>query len=101
MAYTLDSTVGELLKDAHAVEMLEQYVPGASTNPTLAANPFSWHRVPGTWSLTTCPGIGQSAVLGVNGSPARSVQHCVRQSANSEVHRFIIEFSLRKRIPSY
>ena len=35
MAYTLDSTVGELLKDAHAVEMLEQYVPGASTNPML------------------------------------------------------------------
>lgn len=35
MAYTLDTTVGELMKDAHAVEMLEQYVPGASTNPML------------------------------------------------------------------
>jgi hypothetical protein len=35
MAYTLDTTVGELLKDAHAVEMLEQYVPGASTNPMI------------------------------------------------------------------
>ena len=33
MAYTLDSTVGEILKDARAVELLEQYVPGASTNP--------------------------------------------------------------------
>lgn len=33
MAYTLDTTVGELMKDAHAVELLEQYVPGASTNP--------------------------------------------------------------------
>ena len=35
MAYTLDTTVGELMKDAHAVEMLEQYMPGASTNPML------------------------------------------------------------------
>ena len=35
MAYTLDSTVGEILKDAHAVQILEQYVPGASTNPMI------------------------------------------------------------------
>lgn len=33
MAYSLDTTVGEILKDAHAVEVLEQYVPGVSTNP--------------------------------------------------------------------
>jgi hypothetical protein len=33
MAYTLDTTVGEILKDAHAVQILEQYVPGISTNP--------------------------------------------------------------------
>lgn len=36
MAYTLDTTVGELLKDAHAVQILEQYVPGASTNPMVS-----------------------------------------------------------------
>ena len=35
MAYTLDTKVGELLKDANAVELLERYVPGASTNPML------------------------------------------------------------------
>jgi len=33
MAYTLETTVGEILNDAHAVEVLEQYVPGVSTNP--------------------------------------------------------------------
>jgi hypothetical protein len=35
MAYTLDSTVGEILKNTYAVETLERYVPGASQNPML------------------------------------------------------------------
>ena len=30
MAYTLDTKVGEILKDAHAVEILEKHVPGIS-----------------------------------------------------------------------
>ena len=35
MAYTLDSKVGEILKDTHAVEVLERHVPGVSKNPML------------------------------------------------------------------
>ena len=35
MAYTMDTTVGELLKDTNAVEILEKYVPGVSTNPMI------------------------------------------------------------------
>jgi hypothetical protein len=35
MAYTLDSKVGELLKDAKAVEILEKHVPGISKNPMI------------------------------------------------------------------
>jgi len=35
MAYTLDTKVGEILKDAHAVEILEKYVPGISKNPLI------------------------------------------------------------------
>ena len=35
MKLTLDSTVGEVLKDTLAVEILEGYVPGISTNPML------------------------------------------------------------------
>ena len=35
MAYTLDTTVGEILKDPRAVEVLEKYAPGASKNPML------------------------------------------------------------------
>jgi hypothetical protein len=35
MAYTLDTNVGEILKDTHAVEVLERHVPGISKNPML------------------------------------------------------------------
>ena len=36
MAYTLDTKVGEILKDKDAVEVLEKYAPGLSKNPMLA-----------------------------------------------------------------
>lgn len=36
MAYTLDTKVGDILKDTHAVEILEKHVPGVSKNPMLA-----------------------------------------------------------------
>lgn len=36
MAYTLDTKVGELLKDQDAVEVLEKYAPNISKNPMLA-----------------------------------------------------------------
>ena len=35
MAYTLDTKVGEILKDTHAVEILERYAPGISKNPMI------------------------------------------------------------------
>ena len=35
MAYTLDTKVGDILKDTHAVEILERHVPGVSKNPML------------------------------------------------------------------
>jgi hypothetical protein len=35
MAYTLDTKVGELLKDTHAVDVLEKHVPGISKNPMI------------------------------------------------------------------
>src|SRR5688500_13802194 len=36
MAYTLDTTVGEILKDTRAVEILERHAPGISKNPMIA-----------------------------------------------------------------
>lgn len=35
MAYTLDTKVGELLQDTHAVDVLEKHVPGISKNPMI------------------------------------------------------------------
>ncbi len=35
MAYTLDTKVGEILKDTHALEILEKHVPGVSKNPMI------------------------------------------------------------------
>ena len=35
MAYTLDTKVGEILKDAQALEILEKYAPGVSKNPMI------------------------------------------------------------------
>ena len=35
MAYTLDSKVGEILKDTYAVEILERHVQGISSNPMI------------------------------------------------------------------
>ncbi|RPI94566.1 MAG: hypothetical protein EHM40_06165 [Chloroflexi bacterium] len=35
MAYTLDTKVGDILKDTHALEVLEKYAPGVSQNPMI------------------------------------------------------------------
>lgn len=35
VAYTLDTKVGEILKDTHAVEILERHAPGVSKNPMI------------------------------------------------------------------
>ena len=35
MAYTLDTKVGEILKDPEAVKVIERYAPGVSKNPMI------------------------------------------------------------------
>ena len=35
MPYSLESTVGEILKDEVAVEIIEKYVPGITSNPLI------------------------------------------------------------------
>ena len=35
MAFTLDSTLGDILADPQAVKVLDQYVPGASQHPMI------------------------------------------------------------------
>ncbi len=36
MPYTLETTVGQILDDTHAVEILEKHAPGLAKNPMLA-----------------------------------------------------------------
>lgn len=35
MAYTMDTKVGDILKDVGAVKVLEKYAPGISKNPMI------------------------------------------------------------------
>ncbi|MBC7878526.1 MAG: hypothetical protein H7Y59_15250 [Anaerolineales bacterium] len=35
MAYTLDTEVGEIMKDDNAMEILEKYAPGVAKNPLI------------------------------------------------------------------
>lgn len=35
MTYTLDTKVGDILKDTHAIEILEKHVAGISRNPMI------------------------------------------------------------------
>ncbi len=35
MAYTMDSTLGDLLNDPKAKAVLDKYLPGVSTNPMI------------------------------------------------------------------
>ncbi len=35
MAYTLDSKLGDILDDTHAVDILEKHAPGISRNPMI------------------------------------------------------------------
>jgi hypothetical protein len=36
MAFTMDSTLGQIIDNPQAKAVLEQYIPGVSTNPMLA-----------------------------------------------------------------
>ena len=46
MAYTLDTKVGDILKDTHALEILEKHVPGVSKNPMIGmAKGFSLKQI--------------------------------------------------------
>ena len=46
MAYTMDTTVGEILEDTGAVKILDKHVPGISKNPMIGmAKGFSLKQI--------------------------------------------------------
>jgi hypothetical protein len=65
MAYTMDTTLGELLKNPQVAGILNQYVPGISTNPMAA-------MVQGM-SLNMIVSMPQAAQLGFTKDKAEAV----------------------------
>jgi len=65
MAYTMDTTLGELLKNPQVAGILNQYVPGISTNPMVA-------MVQGM-SLNAIVSMPQAAQLGFTKDKAEAI----------------------------
>jgi hypothetical protein len=65
MAYTMDTTLGDLLKDPRAAGVLNQYVPGIATNPMAA-------MVQGM-SLNMIVSMPQAAQLGFTKEKAEAI----------------------------
>jgi hypothetical protein len=65
MAFTLDTTLGELLKDPQAKAVLDQQLPGVSTHPMIA-------MVQGM-SLNTILSMPQAAQFGLTKEKAEAL----------------------------
>lgn len=65
MAFTMDTTLGELLNDPRIVPVMEQYMPGISTNPMVA-------MVKGM-SLNNIAAMPQAAQMGFTKEKAQQI----------------------------
>ena len=65
MAYTLDTTLGEILNDPKAKTVVDQYLPGVASNPMV-------ELVKGA-SLRMIVGMPQAAQLGITEEKVQSV----------------------------
>jgi hypothetical protein len=65
MAFTLDTTVGELLDNPQAKAILDQYLPGVSTNPMI--------KMARGISLNMLLAMPQAAQLGVTKEKAEAI----------------------------
>lgn len=64
-SYTMDTTLGDLLADPQAAKVMDQYVPGLSTNPMVS-------MVKGM-SLRTLVAMPQAAQMGFTSEKAQQV----------------------------
>ncbi len=76
MAYTLDTKVGEILKDAGAVKVLEKYAPGISKNPMIGlAKGMTLKTVIAMPQAKYAPGISKNPKKGLaKGMTLRTVK---------------------------
>ena len=65
MTYTMNTTLGELLKDPAATSVLNKYVPGITSNPMVA-------MVQGM-SLNMIVGMPQAAQLGITADKVEAI----------------------------
>lgn len=65
MAFTLDTTIGAILDDPQAKAMLDQYLPGVSSNPMIA-------MVRGM-SLNMLLAMPQAAQMGITKEKAEAI----------------------------
>ena len=65
MAYTLDTTFGELLADPRAKAVMDQYLPGVSSNPMI-------DMVKGS-SLRALISMPQVAMLGITQEKVQAI----------------------------
>jgi alpha-L-rhamnosidase len=73
MAFTLDSTLGDILEDPQAVKVLDQYVPGASQHPMLA--------MAKGMSLRMIVSMPQAAQLGLTQDKAQAMLDQINKGA--------------------
>ena len=65
MAYTMNTTLGDLLKDPRVAGVLDQYLPGIATNPMVA-------MIQGM-TLNQIVAMPQAAQLGVTKEKAEAI----------------------------
>lgn len=65
MAYTMDTTLGDLLKDPRVASILNQYIPGIATNPMVA--------MVQNMSLNAIVSMPQAAALGFTKEKAEAI----------------------------
>ncbi len=65
MAFTLDTTLNQLLADPQAKTVLDQYLPGISTNPMVA--------MAGGMTLNMLLAMPQAAQLGLTKEKAEAI----------------------------
>ena len=65
MAYTLDTTFGELLSDPRAKAVMDQYLPGVSSNPMIDMVKSS--------SLRALISMPQVAMLGITQEKVQAI----------------------------
>jgi hypothetical protein len=65
MHFTLDSTLGDLLKDPQAKALMEKYMPGVSTNPMV--------EMAKGMSLNMLLSLPQAAQLGLTREKAEAI----------------------------